>query len=74
MPQHSARPPTAPAQLRPAHESVEILGVQPLENLVEIEVLAPSGAAAEGDTVAVAPAAGGPIAPRIFKPAAEAAP
>jgi ABC-type Fe3+/spermidine/putrescine transport system ATPase subunit len=37
----------------------------------EIEVLAPSGAAAEGDAVAVAPTAGdGRIVPRIWKPAA----
>jgi ABC-type Fe3+/spermidine/putrescine transport system ATPase subunit len=43
----------------------------------EIEVLAPSGAAAEGDAVAlapIAPGAGGKIAPRIFKREAEAAP
>ncbi|HEV7515366.1 MAG TPA: ABC transporter ATP-binding protein [Thermoanaerobaculia bacterium] len=43
----------------------------------EIEVLAPSGAAAEGNMVAVAPLApllDGPIVPRIFKRAAEAIP
>jgi ABC-type Fe3+/spermidine/putrescine transport system ATPase subunit len=40
----------------------------------EVEVLAPSGAAEEGDAVAVAPAPGGPIVPRIFKRPAEAAP
>ena len=41
----------------------------------EIEVLAPSGAAAEGDAVAVVPTAGdGRIVPRIWKPAAEPVP
>ena len=41
---------------------------------LEIEVLAPSGAAAEGDAVAVTALPDGLIAPRIFKRAAEAVP
>jgi hypothetical protein len=37
-----------------------------LENGSEVEVMAPSGAASEGDTVSVAPGTSGP-SPRIFR-------
>src|ERR1039457_2212808 len=40
MPQHTARRAAAPAELRPAQQTVEICGIEPLEDLVEIEMLA----------------------------------
>src|ERR1044072_180186 len=39
MPEHGARPATAPAELRASHQPVEVLAVQPLENLFELVVL-----------------------------------
>src|ERR1039458_6663114 len=40
MPQHTARRAAAPAELRPPQQTVEICGIEPLEDLVEIEMLA----------------------------------
>src|ERR1017187_3989315 len=40
MPQHAARRAAAPAELRLAQETIEIFGIEPLEDLVEIEMLA----------------------------------
>src|ERR1035441_909538 len=40
MPQHAARRAAAPAELRPAQQTIEIFGIEPLEDLVEIEMLA----------------------------------
>src|SRR5947208_17010223 len=40
MSQHATRTAAAPPQLRPSHEAVEKAGIQPLENVVQVEVLA----------------------------------
>src|ERR1035438_8625421 len=40
MPEHTARRATAPPKLRSAQQTIEILGIEPLEDLGEVEMLA----------------------------------